>query len=740
MTAAPPPSPAHDAVTEIAITSRFEHALDELHRHHDRFFAWLLVVQWIATIVLAFFLSPHAWSGTLPSHLQVLAAILLGGVVSLFPAWLGLNRPGRTATRYAIGIAQMLMSALLIHLTDGRSETHFHVFASLAFLALYRDSRVLFWATGVIVADHAIRGVFWPESIFGVTDAPAWRTVEHAFWIFVEVAFLTLGIRRNLAEMRAGARDQLSLEGMAAHRERAERDRTQALAESDTRFRAYFQDNPVGLYRISADGDLQLANPALLKLLGYSSVEEMRVHRNELRETDAEASHRDFLDRVIAKGAMEGQESIWVRRDGTKLTLRESARAVRGPDGKIQHIDGSAEDVTEHRQLEERYTQAQKVQAIGQLAGGIAHDFNNIVTAITGFADLLLVDDDLSDNQRRRVTEIRKASDRAAALTKQMLAFSRKQTLQPRVLHLNTVVADLEKMLQRLLGEHIQIITDLARDLAMTRVDSSQIQQVILNLAVNARDAMPDGGKLTIETANLKLDAAYARLHPGVKAGDYVLLSVSDTGTGIRPEIRDRLFEPFFTTKAPGTGTGLGLATCHGIVTQSGGHITVYSEMGCGSTFKVFLPASKGATDTAPSTAPFSSQTKPSRGRETILLVEDEPQVRELAQEVLTSCGYQVITTTNGREALEYCTGPNSEQIEIIITDVVMPEMGGRELVRKVRKTSPNIPVIFTSGFTFDAIRGNDMLEPGFHFLSKPYAMAVLAKKVREVLDEPVAQ
>ncbi|HET7537142.1 MAG TPA: ATP-binding protein, partial [Candidatus Didemnitutus sp.] len=559
-----------------------------------------------------------------------------------------------------------------------------------------------------------------------------------AFWIVLEAACLAIGVRAVLGEMRAGAGEQAALEEATEQRERAERDRTRALAESDTRFRAFFHDSPVGLYRVSASGELQLANPALLKLLGYSSVEEMRIHRLEIRECPDEASHRDFLARVIAKGAMEGQESTWVRRDGTNLTLRESARAVRNSQGEILHIDGSAEDVTEHRQLEERYTQAQKVQAIGQLAGGIAHDFNNIITAVSGFADLLLVSEDLPEVHRRKVAEIRKASDRAASLTKQMLAFSRKQTLQPRVLNLNTVITELEGMLQRLLGEHIQIITDLATDLASTRVDASQIQQVILNLAVNARDAMPEGGKLTLETANTKLDSAYARLHPGVKAGDYVLLSVSDTGTGIRPEIRERLFEPFFTTKAPGTGTGLGLATCHGIVTQSGGHITVYSEVGCGSTFKVFLPMTRSLPD-GQSTAPFGAQTKPSRGRETVLLVEDEPQVREFANEVLTACGYTVITTTNGREALDYCSAPDSQRIEIIVTDVVMPEMGGRELVRRVRKTAPNIPVIFTSGFTFDAIRGHDMLEPGFHFLSKPYAMAALAKKVREVLDEPRA-
>jgi len=484
-----------NTIDDTAVNVRFEQALDALRRHHDRFFAGLLVTQWIATIGLALIVSPRTWAGTSSQiHLHVWAAVLLGGAISLFPAWLGFQQPGRIATRHLIAAGQMLMSALLIHLTGGRIETHFHVFGSLAFLAFYRDTRVLVTATVIVYLDHVIRGMFWPESVYGVLVSTPWRSVEHAFWVLFEVFFLTLSIRRGLGEMHEVARRQVSLEGVNEHMEHIIGDRTRALSESEARFRALFQDTPVGLYRASGNGQLQLANPAMLKILGYTSVEDMQRSQAMLQGSIFEPSRVDFFRAVTDKGLVEGQDTVWLRRDGTQATVRESARALRGPNGEILHIDGSAEDVSERRQLEERYTQAQKVQAIGQLAGGIAHDFNNILTAMTGFADLVLSSDGLAENSRRHVTEIRKAGERAAALTRQMLAFSRKQTLQPRICQLNTIVADLERMLQRVLGENIRISNDLAADLALVKVDASQIQQVILNLAVNARDAMPDGG------------------------------------------------------------------------------------------------------------------------------------------------------------------------------------------------------------------------------------------------------
>ncbi|HUR59159.1 MAG TPA: ATP-binding protein [Opitutaceae bacterium] len=728
-----PPMQGEDA----AITARFDESLDVLRRHHDRFFAWLLFTQWIATIFVALIVSPRTWAGTTYStHIHVWAAVLLGGAISLFPAWLGWKHRGRVATRHLIAMAQMLMSGLLIHLTGGRIETHFHVFGSLAFLAFYRDTRVLITATVVVYVDHLARGALWPESVYGVLVATPWRSIEHAFWVLFEVVFLTLSIRRGLSEMHDVAGRQVSLERINGRMEHIVTERTHALAESETRFRALFQDTPIGLYRAAPSGELQLANPAMLRLLGYGSVEEMRAARANLQ---GDGTRLNFFREITTNGAAEGHETQWNRRDGTRVELRETARAFRDANGQITHIDGSAEDVTAHRQLEERYAQAQKVQAIGQLAGGVAHDFNNILTAISGFAELALASPTIGADNHRRVSEIRKATDRAAALTHQMLAFSRKQTLQPRVWILNTIIVDLERMLHRLLGEHIRISTTLAPNLAPVKVDAGQIQQVILNLTVNARDAMPDGGTLQIQTANIMVDAAYARLQPGVSVGPHVMLCVTDTGTGMPPEVKQRLFEPFFTTKAPGVGTGLGLATCHGIVTQSGGHITVYSEVGLGSSFKVLLPAC-GEPTTDRSAAPFPVQIDRSPGGETVLLVEDEEQVRELATEVLSSFGYRVIVAKNGREALQHCTGAGAGSVALILTDIVMPDMGGRELARRAREATPNLPIIFTSGFTFETIPRDDTLERGQFFLSKPYAMTEMAQKVREALDAVAAR
>ena len=736
-----PPAPPSLSVAaepaETAVQARFSGDLDALRSYHDRFFSWLLLGQWIAAILLALVVSPRSWVGaTSQTHLHVWAALFLGGAISLFPAWLGWRHSGRPETRHAIAAGQMLMSVLLIHLTGGRIETHFHVFGSLAFLAFYRDVRVLATATVIVCLDHLLRGIFWPQSVYGVLVSTPWRSVEHAFWVLFEVFFLTLSIRRGLVEMRGVARRQLTLEGVNDSMEAAVRERTQALGESEARFRALFHHNPIGLYRAAPDGRLQLANPAMLKILGHASEEEMRAAGERLQGRNPDAGRRDFFCDVLEKDAIEGRDGTWLRRDGSPVTTHESARAVRSPDGTLQHIDGSVEDITGRRQLEERYQQAQKVQAIGQLAGGIAHDFNNMLTVISGFADLALSKPHLPQDIHRYVTEIRKASEQAGSLTQQMLAFSRKQTLRLRVMTLNPLVAELERMLRRLVGEHIRIETRLAPGLSPVKVDPGQLQQVILNLVVNARDAMPEGGCVRLETANTRLDETYAQMNPGVKPGDYVLLSVSDTGCGMTPEVRAHLFEPFFTTKAPGAGTGLGLATSHGIVTQCGGHISVYSEVGIGSTFKVFLPVAREALDPVP---PLPAPSDKGAGNETVLLVEDEPQIREFASEVLTGRGYRVLTAANGREALRRFTEPGQAPVAIIVTDIVMPEMSGRDLARRARELVPGLPVILTSGFTFDAIQQDEPPEEGLHFMSKPYAMTQLAEKVREALDARAA-
>jgi PAS domain S-box-containing protein len=732
--AAAPPSDAADHTVE----ENFHEALRTLHASADRFFAKLMLVQWAACVVLAQIVSPLTWAGTDASvHPHVWAALLLGGAIALYPAYCGFRRPGETVTRYALALAQILMSALLIHLTGGRIETHFHVFGSLAFLAFYRDVRVLLAATALVAVDHLLRGIFWPESVYGVFVASPWRTVEHAFWVLFEVAFLSAAIRRSLVEMRQVAERQTTLEDLNEEMEVEVRVSTAQLRETEERYRTLFEEAPVGLFQASLDGEILVANRAMLDLMGFSSTEEMRAGQAVLH---GGASHDEELKalllRVKTKDRVSGQDVTWHRQDGSVVRVQETLKAVRGTDGKILSIEGTAEDITQRRELEERYLQAQKVQAIGQLAGGVAHDFNNILTAIIGYSDLLIDKGGLQSVQRAQAHEIKRASERAASLTQQLLAFSRKQTLLPRVLQLNAVVSEMDQMLRRLVGEHIQVQTKLASDLAAVKADPGQVQQVVMNLVVNARDAMPEGGKLTIETANVTLDEDYCRLHPEAVLGDYVLLAVSDNGIGMSPEVRARIFEPFFTTKGVGTGTGLGLATCHGIVKQSGGSISVYSELGMGTTFRAYFPTTREAVaETASGERSFTLI----EGTETILLVEDEPMVRELGVLALSSLGYRVIEASNGVEALKRLEKLGADAIALLVTDVVMPEMGGRELARHARALHPSMRILFSSGYTYDAIGRADLLEQGTFFLPKPYTMAMLAEKIREVLESTPA-
>jgi len=368
------------------------------------------------------------------------------------------------------------------------------------------------------------------------------------------------------------------------------------------------------------------------------------------------------------------------------------------------------------------------------LAGGVAHDFNNLLGVITGYADLLQKDIGPQHPGARRLDEIRKGADRAAALTRQLLAFSRKQVLQPRVLDLNAVVGDMEKMLGRLIGEDIQVIAKLGTDLGRVKADPGQMEQVIVNLAVNARDAMPQGGKLILETTNAELDESYRRTHPGARPGPYVRLAVSDTGHGIDAATLPRIFEPFFTTKEQGKGTGLGLSTVYGIVKQSGGYIMVYSEPRRGSTFKVYLPRVDEEAQAA--TEAEGAPEPPARASETILLVEDEKALREMIRELLEEGGYTVLEGGSPEEALAAARSHRGP-IHLMLTDVVMPRMGGRDLAAELSALRPGLRVLYMSGYTDSAIIHHGVLDAGTHFLQKPFTAHALLRKVRAVLDEP---
>jgi PAS domain S-box-containing protein len=476
-----------------------------------------------------------------------------------------------------------------------------------------------------------------------------------------------------------------------------------------------------GLITIWNRGAERLYGYSAEEVMGQPTLTNLRLHwPEELRA----------MKKVRAGESVPPFEAVRQRKDGKQIHVSVCVSPIRRPDGRVIGASAICRDISERKRLEEQVRQAQKMEAVGQLAGGVAHDFNNLLTIISGYSDLLL-SISLDERARGPVREIQKAGERAASLTRQLLAFSRKQVLEPKVLDLNAVVTDTDKMLRRLIGEDVLLATALAPGLQPVKVDPGQIEQVILNLAVNARDAMPQGGKLTIETANMELDEGYAALHAEVKPGRYVLLAISDTGCGMNAETKARIFEPFFTTKGPGKGTGLGLATVYGIVRQSGGHVGVYSEPGQGTTFKIYLPAVEERISSGKS--PGGAKPVP-QGRETVLLVEDEEAVRKIARLVLQRHGYTVLEATNGQEAIDV-GHRHGGQIGLLVTDVVMPGMGGREVATRLTALQPEIKVLYLSGYTDDAVVRHGILEAETAFLQKPFTPTTLAAKVREVLD-----
>jgi PAS domain S-box-containing protein len=444
---------------------------------------------------------------------------------------------------------------------------------------------------------------------------------------------------------------------------------------------------------------------------------------------------RPLLEAVF-RGELQGSATTlrWVSANGATISVEQRSVLVQDKDGKLIAIEGIARDITERIKLEEQLRQSQKLEGVGQLAGGIAHDFNNLLTVILGRSQMLQKKLERASPLQRDVDLIHKTAGRAASLTRQLLAFSRKQLLQPKVLDLNAVVADMDKMLQRLIGEHIDLAAVLHPGLGRVKVDPGQMEQVIMNLAVNARDAMPQGGKLIIETANVVLDENYTWQHMSVQPGRYVMLAVTDAGCGMDSQTQARIFEPFFTTKEPGKGTGLGLSTVYGIVKQSGGNIWVYSELGRGTTFKIYLPRVDEAADEISAQEDHRSM----KGWETILLVEDEEAVRELSQEILQDEGYQVLVATNGEEAIQLCQRYKGS-IELVVTDVVMPKMSGPELARRLSSLRPAARTLFLSGYTNASITHNELLSSDVEFLQKPFSAEIFTRKVREILDAAVA-
>jgi PAS domain S-box-containing protein len=505
----------------------------------------------------------------------------------------------------------------------------------------------------------------------------------------------------------------------------------EALRRSEASFRSVFEDAPYGIYRAGLSGQLFLVNSTLEQMLGYGSQDEL-LKANLATDIYCDpGEHQRLIETFPQHQGFKDIEFEWKRKDGTRITVRSSGRPVRDETGEFAYLEVFAEDITQRRVLEKQLRMAQKMEAIGRLSGGIAHDFNNLLGVIMGYSQVMKRSLGPAHTSYEHAEEIEKASQRAVSLTRQLLAFSRQQVLEPAILNLNALVSDMEKMLPRLIGEDIKLNLILAPTLGQVKADQGQIEQVVMNLAVNARDAMPGGGKLIIQTANVELDVAYTLEHPGSKPDRYVMLAVTDTGIGMDPETQAHIFEPFFTTKERDKGTGLGLATVYGVVKQSGGYIAVDSEKGKGASFSVYLPRVEQAV-AVPEASPAKTLTL--QGSETILLVEDAEPLRKLAHMFLKDNGYQVLTAADGEEALQVAR-QHAAPIQLLLTDVVMPGINGRVLAERLAPWQLGMKVLYMSGYTDSFIAGHGVLEAGTHLLHKPFTEEALMRKVREVLD-----
>ncbi len=571
----------------------------------------------------------------------------------------------------------------------------------------------------IVVGDNSMPGFSGREALEIVRS----RGLDIPF-IFVSG---TMGEDLAASALEAGAGDALAkgdLRRLVPVIRRELREARDRRAASDL-----VEHAPVGIYRSTPAGRFTSVNAALVRILGYASHDEL-LALDMARDVYADPEERRRLveQDTYTNQVYEELEATWKKRDGTRIRVQLSVRAQRDGAGQVEFYETFVRDITNQRQLEAQLAQAQKMEAIGRLAGGVAHDFNNLLTVILSYSELLLEDLPAGSSDREDVAQIRKAAQGAGELTRQLLAFSRQQVLQPKVVDLNAAVSGIERLLARVLREDIKLRCTLAQDAGTIRVDPGQLEQVIMNLAVNARDAMPQGGLLTIETANVDLDEAYLRAHPVAKPGPYVMLAVTDTGTGMDAATQARIFEPFFTTKDAGKGTGLGLATVQGIVQQSDGFIWLYSEPDHGTVFKIYLPR----VDEPASRADDAPEVD-TRGTETVLVVEDVAAVRAVTREMLQRYGYHVLDAADGAAALQLAADHHAP-IHLLLTDVVMPDLNGRDLAQRLSAARPDMKVLFMSGYTDDAVVRHGILQEGIAYLQKPFTPRSLSGKVRKVL------
>jgi len=613
--------------------------------------------------------------------------------------------PARTPLlRYGVAVLSSLLALIPALLLSDVIESRLVVFAAAIMVSAWYGG----WRPGLVATAFALT----VSSYFSLAAAKVPADFEKAIIHLTVFALLALLICSFNAALRS-AQDGLKY--------------------SESNLRSLVNHAPYGICLCDSAGILLDANPALVTILGYASSSEV-MGRNLANQYADTQEWFNLSDQFRSLKAFRGLVARWVRKNGDSVLVRLSGRAIHA-EGDAIFFELFVEDVTQQRELEQQLRHAQKMEAVGRLAGGIAHDFNNLLMVISGYCEFLLERIGSDTGLRAPAQEIADAAERAAALTRQLLTFSRKQILTPKVLDLNSLVTQNLKMLTRIIGEDIDLDMRAGAEIGAVKADPSQIEQVIVNLVVNARDAMPHGGKLTIETANLRCDEECARSHPPLMSGEHVMLAITDTGVGMNAETQSHLFEPFFTTKGL-KGTGLGLSTVYGIIQQSGGHIHVSSEPGKGTSFKIYLPR-VSAVGQASDLEPGIVAAEPEQARGTILLVEDESSLRSLSRQYLENQGYTVLEAAEGAEAIQICSG-HSGPIHLLLTDIIMPGINGRELARRVCAMRPETKVLYMSGYTENAISHNSLIEEGIPLLQKPFTFSKMTAKVRETLSSHI--